>query len=113
MFNSTVQLQLNASYQNYCFFFRPPSDSGVNLISYHLEWVFHVLFCIAQAVAIMLLLSLNAAMVEVKSELIVPAILNLFCGFCLGVISSSSWCLGKAASFDCGFPWAFHLTLAD
>ena len=29
--------------------------------------------------------------------------------FLFGELSPSSWCLGKAALFYCGTPWAFHI----
>ena len=34
---------------------------------------------------------------------------RLFDFFFFLSVSSSSWCLGKAAAFDCGTPWTFHL----
>ena len=45
-------------------------------------------------------------------ELILELYVRLF-DLCLFgfVFSSSSWCLGGAAVYDCGVPWAFLLPL--
>ena len=33
--------------------------------------------------------------------------------FPFGEVSSSSWCLGRAALFYCGTPWAFHVIILN
>ena len=45
-----------------------------------------------------------------KRELILELFVRLFDLFLFGfVVSSSSWCLGRAAVCDCGTPWTFLL----
>ena len=36
--------------------------------------------------------------------------LGAFCACLVLSVSFSSWCLGRAAVFDCGTPWTFFLT---
>ena len=47
-----------------------------------------------------------------ERELILVLFIHLFVCACLVLsVSSSSWCLGKAAVCDCGTPWTFLFPL--
>ena len=46
-----------------------------------------------------------------KRELICLLSFTCIMWFMFGEFSSSSWCLGWAALFYCGTPWAFHIII--
>ena len=71
--------------------------------------LFYVLPCVILFLCFSVLLALRLPRLG-KRELILVLSVRLFdlCLFGL-LVSSSSWCLGRAAVCDCGTPWTFLL----
>ena len=72
--------------------------------------LFNALPCVILFLCFSVLLALRLPRLG-KTELI----FSYFCWICACLVlsvSSSSWCLGKAAVCDCGTPWTFHFSLA-
>ena len=71
--------------------------------------LFYALPCVILFSCFSVLLALRLPRLG-KRELIL--VLSFVCSICACLdlsVSSSSWCLGRAAVFDCGTPWSFLL----
>ena len=71
--------------------------------------LFYILPCVILFLCFSVLLALQLPRLG-KRELILVLFVHLFNSCCLDLsVSSSSWCLGRAAVCDCGTPWTFLL----
>ena len=71
--------------------------------------LFHVLPCVILFLCFSVLIALRLSRLG-KRELILVVFVHLFCSTCACLdvsVSSSSWCLGRAAVCDCGTLWTF------
>ena len=70
--------------------------------------VFYVLSCVILLLCFSVLLALRLPRLG-KRELILVLSVRSICACLVLSVSSSSWCLRRAAVCDCGVPWTFLL----
>ena len=71
--------------------------------------LFYVLPCVILFLCFSVLLTLRLPRLGKRGLILVLLVLCLICVCLVVSVSSSSWCLGRAAVCDCGSPWTFLL----
>ena len=75
--------------------------------------LFYVLHCAILFLCFSVLLALRLPRLGKRELILVLVVRCSICACLVLSVSSSSWCLGRAADCDCGIPWTIHLPFSS